>query len=75
MQERVGGKEPPAFSHEIMEMFYNEYEIEEADGVVTNINSEHTVDLIRHNGSVGQWEIFGIGKTLDKRIFSVANLQ
>ncbi len=59
----------------LMEMFYNEYEMEEAEGVVTNINSEHTIDLIRRHGSVGQWEIYSIGKTLDKRIFTVANLQ
>jgi hypothetical protein len=59
----------------MMEMFYNEYNMEEAEGMATNINSEHTVDLIRRHGSVGQWEIYALGKTLNKRIFSVANLQ
>lgn len=59
----------------MMEMTYNEYKLEEAEGVATNINGEHTVDLIRRHGSVGQWKIYSLGKTMNKRIFSVANLQ
>ena len=59
----------------LMEMFYNEYKMEEAEGVTTNINSEHTVDLIRRHGSVGQWEINVIGANFNKRIFAISNLQ
>ena len=59
----------------VMEMTYDEYKLEEAEGVATNINGEHTVDLIRRHGSVGQWKIYTLGKNLNKKIFSVANLQ
>ena len=59
----------------LQEMFYQEYKMKEAEGMVTHTNAEHTVDLVRRHGSVGQYEIFGLGITLDKKIFSVANLQ
>ena len=58
-----------------MEMFHNEYKMKEAEGMVTVYNGEHTVDLIRRHGSCGQYEIYAVGKTLNKKIFSVANLQ
>lgn len=59
----------------LQEMFYEEYKMKEAEGMVTHCNSEQTVDLVRRHGSVGQYEIFGLGVTLDNKIFSVANLQ
>ena len=59
----------------LQEMFYNEFEMEKAEGLVSHVNLEHTVDIIRRHGSVGQYEIYKLGTTLDKRIFSVANLQ
>jgi hypothetical protein len=59
----------------LQEMFYNEFEMKEAEGLVAHVNSEHTLDIVRRHGSVGQYEIYELGKTLDKRIFSVANLQ
>ena len=59
----------------LLEMLYNEFDLKEADGMVSHVNSEHTVDLIRRHGSVGQYEIFELGSTLNERIFSVANLQ
>ena len=59
----------------LQEMFYNEFDMEDAEGLVAHVNSDHTVDLIRRHGSVGQYEIYKLGTTLDKRIFSVANLQ
>jgi hypothetical protein len=59
----------------LQEQFYNEYKLVEAEGMATYVNSEHTVDLIRRHGSVGQYEIYKVGTTLDEKIFSVANLQ
>ena len=59
----------------LQEMFYEEYKMKEAEGMVTHVNAEHTVDLVRRHGSVGQYKIFELGTTLDRRIFSVANLQ
>ena len=58
-----------------MEFTYNEFKLEKAEGVSTETNGEHSVDLIRRHGSVGQSKIYSIGKELDKRIFSIANLQ
>jgi len=59
----------------IMEMLYDEYKMEEAEGMVTVTNGEHTLDLIRRHGSVGQSKIYTVGKSLNKKIFSIANLQ
>lgn len=59
----------------LMEQFYSEYKLAEAEGMASHVNSEHTVDLIRRHGSVGQYQIYKIGTTLDPKIFSVANLQ
>ncbi len=33
--------------------------MKEAEGMVTHVNSEHTVDIVRRHGSVGQYEILG----------------
>lgn len=59
----------------LMEILSNEYKMVEADGMATVMNGEHTLDLIRRHGSVGQYEIYSVGKNLNKRIFSIANLQ
>jgi len=59
----------------MMEEFWAEYKLEEAEGVATVFVGEHTVDLIRRHGSVGQFEIFAVGQNLNRKIFSVANLQ
>ena len=59
----------------LQEEFWDEWELKEAEGVSTVFKAEHTVDLVRRHGSVGQFEIFEIGQTLNKKIFSIANLQ
>ena len=59
----------------LLEMFYNEFDMKEAEGQVAHVNSEHTVDIVRRHGSVGQYEIYELGTTLNQKIFSVANLQ
>ena len=59
----------------LQEEFWDEWELKEAEGVSTVFKAEHTVDLVRRHGSVGQFEIFEIGQTLNEKIFSIANLQ
>ena len=59
----------------VQEEFWNERKLKEAEGVSTVFKAEHIVDLVRLHGSVGQFEIFEIGQSLNKKIFSVANLQ
>lgn len=59
----------------LMEMFYDEYKMVEAEGWSTVTNGEHTLDLIRRHGSVGQTKVYSVGKSLSKRIFTIANLQ
>ncbi|NOQ86128.1 MAG: DUF1329 domain-containing protein, partial [Deltaproteobacteria bacterium] len=59
----------------MMEEFWGEHKLAEAEGVSTVFKAEHTVDLIRRHGSVGQFEIFEIGQSLNQKTFSIANLQ
>ena len=59
----------------LLEQFYNEYKMIEAEGMVTHVSAEQTVDLVRRHGSVAVYEIHKLGTSLDDKIFSVANLQ
>jgi hypothetical protein len=59
----------------LLEQFYNEYKMIEAEGMVTHVSGEQTVDMVRRHGSVAVYEIHKLGTSLDEKIFSVANLQ
>jgi hypothetical protein len=59
----------------LLEQFYNEYKMIEAEGMVTHVSAEQTVDMVRRHGSVAVYEIHKLGTSLDEKIFSVANLQ
>jgi hypothetical protein len=58
-----------------MEQYFGEYKLAEAEGMATHMNGEQVVDLIRRHCSVGQYDIYKLGATLDPKIFTVANLQ
>ncbi len=59
----------------LLEQFYCEYKMVEAEGMATHVNGEQTIDLIRRHGSAAQYEIYKVGTTLDPKIFTVSNLQ
>ena len=58
----------------VYEFGYNEYPGYGRD-LVTQTNCEHTVDLIRRHGSVGQYQIKELGVNLPTQMFTIAQLQ
>lgn len=59
----------------LLEFFYNEYKMVEAEGMTTHVATEQIVDLVRRHGSLAYYEVHKLGTSLDTKIFSVANLQ
>ena len=59
----------------MLEMFYNEYKMVEAEGMTTHVSTEQVIDLVRRHGSLAYYDVHKLGTTLDDKIFSVANLQ
>ncbi len=59
----------------MLEFFYNEYKMVEAEGMVTHVATEQIIDMVRRHGSLAYYEVHKLGTSLDEKIFSVANLQ